>query len=165
MTAAPDSAQITQIVTLMRGAVSALAADVRALPPACATYKRTMPHLRRAAAALGMSADSVGDDPTMADIRRAAAALAQALRQARAGAARLIAAPESAARALGVSAVDTLREAGAQLRATVDRIESAYTQGSAQFFRSSESLLGGIGGGLAMVLGILAIAYVISKRK
>lgn len=165
MPSTPDSAQISQIAIMMRGAVSALATDVRVLPPSSATYRRTMPHLRRAAALLGMGRDAVGDDPTLVQIRRAIGELNAALTQARLGAERLAAAPERTVRALGFETREAARAAGEQLRATTDRIQAAYHEGSVQFFEGGRTLLGGIGGGLAMLLGVLALVYVLSKKR
>jgi hypothetical protein len=154
------------MVAMARGAVSALAADVRVLPPRSRTYRRVMPRLRRIAPLLRMGPETVGDEPNWDDVRRAIQGLSAALADARAGAERLINVPENTARALGASSAEALREAGAQLAGTVDRITSGVERVQAEWSAQGRAFAGAVGGGIAMVAGLLLVAWIfMNKRK
>ena len=158
----PSPLSLSDVVNIAQGAVSALAAEVRALPPASATYRRTMPPLRRAASALGMSRDSVGDEPTLEDVRRAVRELNSALEEAGAGARRLLDAP-----ARGLLGLDqaSLHRAGEALRATVTRVNQGVQQLTGEWAANTRAFAGGLGSGLVLLVGALGLIYVVSNRR
>jgi hypothetical protein len=151
-----------ELAPVVRGAIVALADVVSRVPRRSRTYRRTMPHLRRAAAAMRVR---IGDEPTLTEellrveeVARGIEALTAALAEATAGAARFAGINEADARALGLAGqgagvviADELRTTGNRIQAVIDGTLEGMAATADAMRDTSTQFGGGLGLGIALV--------------